>query len=129
MDSDKIALGDLVDTIRRLRGTHGCPWDKKQSDHSLGKYLLEEVNELLSGITLNDKANICEELGDIMYILIMIIEIHTEKRHFTLKDVLSQINQKLIRRHPHVFAGKYINNDEELRIQWLNIKAQEKKNN
>lgn len=126
MGSKNEELKNLISTIKQLRGPHGCPWDKKQTAYSLTKYLNEEVAELLVAIKNHDAVNICEEAGDLLYILIMIAEIHAEKNIFSFSEVIHGINSKLIRRHPHVFKEKTIMNDEQLRLQWESIKLQEK---
>ncbi len=126
MNSKKSRLNKLLKTVNQLRSPKGCPWDRKQTADSLVKYLREEVEELVTAITNGDSANICAETADILYLLIMITEIHQEKDLFSFADVVSGINNKLIRRHPHVFQGKKVGNDSELRIQWETIKQQEK---
>lgn len=127
-NTDKL-LQPLLTTIKALRADNGCPWDKKQTSQSLVKYLCSEFNELLEAIDSDDTENICEELGDLLYILIMYAEIHASLDKFSLRDVITQINEKLIRRHPHVFAGKPYESEEQLSQQWLEIKAEEKKKN
>ena len=118
----------LVATIRRLRAKDGCPWDKKQTTESLSKYLQEEVNELIVAIQKDDMINICEECGDLLYLIIMISEISKTNKNFTFSDVIECIEQKLVRRHPHVFAGRPYKNEEDLARQWQQIKAEEKRN-
>jgi uncharacterized protein YabN with tetrapyrrole methylase and pyrophosphatase domain len=123
------ALSELVSTIKTLRGEDGCPWDKRQSPSSLLKYLESECEELVVAIQNDDHVNICEELGDLLYIIIMISEIHNDHGVFQLSDVIATVNKKLIRRHPHVFAGQPYENEEQLAAQWQAIKAEEKKKN
>jgi tetrapyrrole methylase family protein/MazG family protein len=122
-------LQSLVHTIETLRGEAGCPWDKRQTSSSLLKHLKAECEELVLAIQNNDQPNICEELGDLLYIIIMISEINNDLGHFQLSDVIQSINEKLVRRHPHVFAGKTYENEEQLAAQWTAIKAEEKKKN
>lgn len=119
----------LLDTINTLRGEQGCPWDRKQTCASLTKYLQSECEELLAAIKNDDHDNICEELGDVLYLLIMIADINKDMGSFEFKDVIESINAKLIRRHPHVFAGQTYENEEQLTAQWQAIKAKEKKKN
>ncbi len=123
------SLHPLLATIKILRGTNGCPWDKKQTSKSLLKYLSSEFQELIDAINKDDTENICEELGDMLYLILMYTEIHESIDDFTLGDVITTINTKLIRRHPHVFAGKTYENEEQLSQQWLDIKAEEKRKN
>jgi len=91
------------------------------------EYLQAECDELLAAINNDDHDNICEELGDVLYILIMITAINKDLGMFGLQDVLESINAKLIRRHPHVFAGQTYENEDQLTAQWQAIKAKEKK--
>lgn len=127
MPSNDLPIAQLLKTIKELRGDKGCPWDIKQTPKTLKKYLKEEVDELLEAIDNEDTANICEEIGDTVYVLMMIAEIHSEKAKFSFADALEEINTKLIRRHPHVFGNATIKDEEELRRQWQNIKEMEKK--
>jgi tetrapyrrole methylase family protein/MazG family protein len=126
MNDTTSAFSALVKTVRTLRGQNGCPWDRKQNADSMQKYLLAETNELLDAISKKDVANICEELGDLLYIILLLSIIHEDAGIFHLRDVISGIEEKLIRRHPHVFAGVTVANEEELREQWNAIKAMEK---
>ncbi len=116
----------LVTTIRKLRGKNGCPWDKKQTIESLEKYLSEEFEEIIQAIDTDDPGNLCEELGDFLYLIIMLAEISEKNKHFDLGDVIRGINEKLTRRHPHVFGDAVITDEKSLRQQWRRIKAEEK---
>ncbi len=122
-------MDQLQQIIQTLRSENGCPWDRKQTSKSLVKYLAEETDELITAIKNEDITNICEEIGDVLYVLLMLVEIADEKEQFTFKDVITAIVNKLIRRHPHVFGDAHISNEEELRILWNSIKEQEKKKN
>ena len=122
-------LSDLISTIKKLRGKDGCPWDKRQSSSSLLRYLKSECDELVIAIENNDQVNVCEELGDLLYLIVMISEIQNDHGDFNLSDVIRTVTEKLIRRHPHVFAGQPYENEEQLATQWKAIKAQEKKKN
>lgn len=126
MQNSEQAFRKLVDIIKKLRSENGCPWDKKQTIVSLTKYLQEEFDELLLAITNNDLNNLCEEAGDLLFLILMLAEINSEQKVFEIKDVLDSINEKLIRRHPHVFAGVQVKDEEALRKQWQAIKAEEK---
>jgi uncharacterized protein YabN with tetrapyrrole methylase and pyrophosphatase domain len=129
MNRDNASIEQLLSTIQKLRGEGGCPWDIKQTPNTLIKYLNEEVEELIQAIENDDLENICEEIGDVFYVLLMLTEIYQNRNMFNLSDCLLSINSKLIRRHPHVFANVTINNDDELRQQWEHIKKEEKKQN
>ena len=92
------------------------------------KYLKSEFRELVEAMENDDKENICEEIGDLFFVLLMIAEIEGEAGNFTFTDTLEGINSKLIRRHPHVFGDAEISSEEELRTQWEKIKREEKLN-
>ncbi len=115
---------ELYDIITKLR--KNCPWDKKQTPESIKKYLIEEAEELAEAVSHKSSQHVCEETGDLLFILMMIIRIYEEDNNFTITDVLSKISNKMIRRHPHVFAGKETGSEDELKKQWETIKAQEK---
>ncbi|MFH2058810.1 MAG: nucleoside triphosphate pyrophosphohydrolase [Pseudomonadota bacterium] len=121
----------LFDIVRTLRKEKGCPWDKKQTPQTMWKCLVEESYELQEALAKNDLPHICEELGDVLFQLIFIIEIFQETKDFTLSDIIDQVALKMIRRHPHVYkdanisTGKELNN-QELNDQWAAIKANEK---
>ncbi len=121
---------DAFDRLQRivttLRGEGGCPWDIKQTPASLKKYLIEECQELAEAIDHGGEKEICEEIGDVLFILVMLIRMFAEQQHFTADDVLNQISAKMIRRHPHVFSDATVTDERELRLQWERIKAQEK---
>jgi uncharacterized protein YabN with tetrapyrrole methylase and pyrophosphatase domain len=116
----------LQQIIVTLRSANGCPWDAKQTPVSMKGYLLEECQELLEAIDHGRVENICEEIGDVFFILTMLIAMHTEQQQFTAGDVFKNIIAKMIRRHPHVFAGVPVGNEHELHTQWERIKTQEK---
>jgi MazG family protein len=117
----------LYSIIKKLRSEEGCPWDLRQTPASIKKYLLEEAAELAEAIEHEDALHIREEIGDLFYILILLIRMHEEEGEFSAVDVLAGISRKMIRRHPHVFAGAKAGTDSELRAQWEEIKAMEKK--
>ena len=120
-------FNNLIDTVRILRSEVGCPWDRRQTTESLKNYLREECEEILMAINNGDAANLAEELGDFLYLIVMISRINQENGTFTLSDVIDGITNKLVRRHPHVFSGVIIHDEEELRQQWNKIKTAEKK--
>ncbi len=118
----------LLDIVARLRGDDGCPWDRKQTPESIKKYLLEETRELAEAIDSSDPEHIREEIGDLFFILTMLTTMYEEQGHFGIDEALAGITEKMIRRHPHVFAGMKTGTDQELRRQWEEIKAGEKAN-
>ncbi len=121
-------LARLLEIIATLRGENGCPWDIKQTPESLKKYLHEECQELIEAIETDNQQNICEELGDVLFLLGFLISMYEAQGTFSVSDVLGGIIDKMIRRHPHVFAGQKVTDEQSLRDQWDRIKAQEKEN-
>ncbi|WP_305043914.1 MazG family protein [Geoalkalibacter sp.] len=120
------ALLDLVDLMRRLRSPEGCPWDREQTARSLQPYLLEETYEVLEALDQAHPRAICEELGDLLLQVVFLAQIFAEQELFTIEDVARAITDKLIRRHPHVFAGTPFADMDELNRQWESIKNFEK---
>lgn len=120
-------FAELVKIMARLRGPGGCPWDKHQTNASLVKYLLEEAGEVRSAVRKKDWENLAEELGDVLLQVVFHSQIAQEKGLFTISDVVSGINRKLIRRHPHVFGNKKAATPKDVIRQWNEIKRQEKK--
>ncbi len=116
----------LCDTITTLRSKNGCPWDKKQNFTTLKKYVTEECTELLEAMSEDDPAHLCEELGDVLFLLLLISEIASESGSFTLNDVISGIHAKMLRRHPHVFGKVVVESEEDLKKLWKKIKLEEK---
>lgn len=120
------SLNKLLDIVTTLRSKNGCPWDIKQTPGTIKKYLIEECGELAEAISTGSSRDICEEIGDLFYILSMLIIMFEEKEDFSRNDVLDEICEKMIRRHPHVFADAKLSSDRELREQWQQIKNSEK---
>jgi len=116
-------LGFIVKT---LRGSQGCPWDQKQTAESLKKYLLEEAAELAEAIESGDIEHICEETGDLYFILALLSTLFEEQKEFSADDALDAVCAKMIRRHPHVFKEQKTCSEQELRAQWEKIKTAEK---
>ena len=117
----------LIDILEKLRGEHGCPWDKKQTHTSLMKYLFEEANEYNEAVQKQDYENMKEELGDVLLQIIFHAQIAKENKRFDIYDVLDTINEKMIRRHPHVFGNSKATTEEEIKKEWEKIKQLEKK--
>jgi tetrapyrrole methylase family protein / MazG family protein len=120
------AFERLFAIIRRLRAPDGCPWDRQQSPRTLRAALLEEAWECISAIDNADDPNLAEELGDLYLLTTMMSWMKEEEGAFTLESVLSGISDKLVRRHPHVFADASAGDPDQVLIQWDAIKAQEK---
>jgi len=121
------AMEELRNTIARLRGPGGCPWDQEQTHASLTRCLIDECSELLDTIDRLDMPHMREELGDVLIQVIFHAQIAEESGHFTLDDVAREVNEKLIRRHPHVFGDHAkLATGAEVVVKWEEIKAQEK---
>lgn len=116
----------LLEIMRTLRGPEGCPWDKEQTHNSLRPYLLEEAAEAVDAITRGDEADMIGELGDVLLQVAFHTIIGEEENHFGYSDVEEVICDKLIRRHPHVFGDTKIQNTEELKVLWEEIKLEER---
>jgi tetrapyrrole methylase family protein/MazG family protein len=121
-----LGLTRFQETIAHLRAPDGCPWDKEQTHHTLRPYLLEETYEVLAALDSGDMADLAEELGDLLLQIILHAQIATEAGTFRMTDVINQINQKIIRRHPHVFGNISVHGSDEVKVNWEAIKAQEK---
>ena len=113
--------------IEKLRAPDGCPWDRKQTAESLRKSLVEECDEAIEAVDKKDDENLCEELGDVLLVVGMIARIKEEEGNFNISDVLSGVNDKLIRRHPHVFGDAKASSPEEVLKLWNQVKEEEKK--
>ncbi|MBS1824696.1 MAG: nucleoside triphosphate pyrophosphohydrolase [Acidobacteria bacterium] len=117
----------LVEIMARLRASDGCPWDREQTFDSIKPYTLEETYEVLQAIDDRDWRGLAEELGDFMLQAVFFAQMAREAGHFTIEDSLTAINEKLIRRHPHIFAGAQADTADAVKVRWDEIKEQEKK--
>ncbi|WP_413200277.1 nucleoside triphosphate pyrophosphohydrolase [Nostoc piscinale] len=121
------ALQELIDVVAKLRSPDGgCPWDLAQTPQTLIPYVIEEAYEVVDAIKSNDQVAITEELGDLLLQVVLQAQIASEDQQFSLKEVAQGISQKLIRRHPHVFGDVSVQNVDEVRQNWEQIKAAEK---
>jgi len=120
----------LKEIVERLRSKDGCPWDKVQTHMSLKASCIEEASEVIGGINILDKTgdsdNLKEELGDLLLQIMFHSVIAEEEGLFNFDDVVKTVNEKMIRRHPHVFNGVKFNSDEERHAAWEKIKKLEK---
>jgi tetrapyrrole methylase family protein/MazG family protein len=122
-------LSELLDVMARLRSENGCPWDKEQTHASLKSCLLEETYELLDALDDGDPNRLRDELGDVLLQVIFHSQIAKEDGRFAFRDVVGQLTEKIVRRHPYVFAGEPLPQDTAAVLkQRLQIKANEKKN-
>jgi XTP/dITP diphosphohydrolase/tetrapyrrole methylase family protein/MazG family protein len=121
------AIAELRQTIARLRAPGGCPWDQEQTHASLVRCLIDETSELIETIDQLDFPHMREELGDVLIQVIFHAQLAEEAGRFDLEDVAREVNEKLVRRHPHVFGDNKLETSDQVLVQWEQIKAQEKK--
>jgi tetrapyrrole methylase family protein/MazG family protein len=120
------AFASLVETMHTLRAPGGCPWDAEQTHESLEPYLVEEAYETLDAIARNNDEDLCDELGDVLLQVVFHAELAAERSAFTVAEVADTIRQKLIRRHPHVFADTVVSSSQEVAVNWQRIKREER---
>jgi MazG family protein len=117
----------LVEIMARLRGPDGCPWDREQNFDTIKPYLLEETYEVLDAIDARNWPGLAEELGDLMLEAVFFAQMASEEGKFSISDSLDAINEKLVRRHPHVFATGDAKTSDDVKRRWEEIKSDEKK--
>lgn len=117
----------IVDVMAALRGENGCPWDKAQTHKTLRRFLLEEVYEMLDAVDGDDMDGIREELGDVLYQVVIHARIAEEKGLFSAQDIVEDITKKMIRRHPHVFHKKSLENIGSSVLNWDRLKQGEQR--
>ena len=126
MTPQKYSFSDLLDIMARLRAPNGCPWDREQTHASLIPYLVEEAHEFIDAVENQDVPNMREELGDVLLQVVFHAEMAREAGLFTAEDVIQGISEKLVRRHPHVFAEAKADDADAVVAQWDQIKKAEK---
>jgi MazG family protein len=127
-DAPEAWFEKLVTVMARLRAPGGCPWDREQTHTTLRTYLIEEAYEVLDALDARDDGKFAEELGDLLLQVLFHSQIASEEKRFTIVDVIREIYEKMIRRHPHVFGEKYAKDSAEVLRNWEIIKAQERRN-
>ena len=123
---DIYTFDDLIEVLRILRGPEGCPWDQVQTHASNRRNFLEEAYEAVEGFDKDDPALMCEELGDMLMQVLFNIHIEEDAGRFNLTDVTDQVCKKLIFRHPHVFGTVSVSGEEEVLVNWEQLKREEK---
>ncbi|MBS3818613.1 nucleoside triphosphate pyrophosphohydrolase [bacterium] len=116
----------LVEIMDILRSDEGCPWDKAQDEKSITNYFLEEVYEAVEALEKEEVSSVAEELGDVLMEIVFLARIFEEKGEFNIGEVLEGINQKMVRRHPHVFGSKQVKDAGEVSSEWEKQKREEK---
>ena len=119
-------LQSFVNTIWRLRQPDGCPWDRKQTHASIAKNMVEEAYEAVDCIEANDPAHLCEELGDVLMQVVLHAQIAADAGEFTIADVARGVDEKLVRRHPHVFGEAEAETSDDVLAIWDSVKLREK---
>jgi MazG family protein len=122
-----VKFQQLVEIMARLRAPGGCPWDREQTFESIKPYTLEETYEVLDAIDRRDWDELRAELGDFMLQAVFFAQMASEEKLFDIGDSLDAINEKLIRRHPHVFADETAETGKDVLKRWDEIKAEERK--
>ena len=130
MSNPSHAFLRLIEIMATLRSPGGCPWDREQTIDSLKPFVLEETYEVLEAIDRRDHAALCEEVGDFLFEAVFLARLEEEAGHFTIADSLTRIADKLVRRHPHVFARGAdeapLESAGQVRTRWEEIKAEER---
>ena len=117
----------LVDIMARLRAPGGCPWDREQNFDTIKPFLLEETYEVMEAIDNRDWKELAGELGDLLLQAVFFSQMASEEKLFRIEDALDAINEKLIRRHPHVFGSETAHTEGDVRRIWSEVKAEEKR--
>ena len=120
-------IDTFIETVARLRAPGGCPWDREQNHKSILSCLLDESYEFFEAVENNDTAGMREELGDLLLQVVLHAQMAAEAGTFTMDDVAREINEKLVRRHPHVFGDIQVSSTHEVLKNWEHIKKGEKK--
>ncbi len=120
-------LQRLIEIMARLRAPGGCPWDREQSFDTIKKFTVEETYEVLDAIDRRDWAGLREELGDYILQAVFYAQMASEEKLFSIGDCLDAINEKLIRRHPHIFGNETAGTGDEVLKLWETVKAEEKR--
>ena len=124
-DSPDAFFGSLLDIMARLRGPDGCPWDREQTPSSLKPFLIEETYEVLEAIEAGDPGALSEELGDLLFQVVFHARLAEERGEFAMVDVLRRLIDKMVSRHPHVFAESVVATPREALAQWEVLKQRE----
>ncbi len=123
----KRSFDDLVNLMKTLRGPGGCPWDRKQNLPDLKPFVIEEAYEVVDAIDRNERGALMEEVGDLLLESVFIAEITREEGSFDVYDSITAIHDKLVRRHPHVFADVEARDAEQVLVNWEKLKNEERK--
>jgi tetrapyrrole methylase family protein/MazG family protein len=121
-------FSEFVKIVAKLRGPDGCPWDREQTRETLKPFLVEEFYELIDALDNNDAEEIKEELGDLLFQIVLQSQLSHEQGTFNIDDVVEGIAQKMVKRHPHVFGDREMKTSDDVREWWGKSKEKEGKN-
>lgn len=119
-------FSSLMQIVKDLRGPDGCPWDKEQTHESLAPFAVEEIFEMIDALEAKNDPHFKEELGDVLFQVALHCQLAQERGSFNSSDVLQTLNEKLLRRHPHVFSNTQVKDINEVWANWEKIKKEEK---
>jgi tetrapyrrole methylase family protein/MazG family protein len=122
----RVTFQEFVALIARLRGPDGCPWDREQTFASLKRFMIEEAYEAVEAVDSGSRERLCDELGDVLIQVVLNAQLAAEEGSFTIDDVLANVTDKLIRRHPHVFGAVQVADSAEVLRNWEQIKREER---
>jgi MazG family protein len=118
-------VGTIWEIIAKLRSDGGCPWDRKQTPESVQTYLIEEAHEAAAAVRSGTAADVAEELGDLVFMVLFMIYLYEEQGAFQLEEVCEKISNKMMYRHPHVFGDETVTSTQEVKENWERLKARE----
>jgi len=121
-------FSELVEIVAKLRGPDGCPWDREQTRETLKPYLVEEFYELIDALENNDAEEMKEEMGDLLFQIVLQSQLSHEEGTFNIDNVVDDIAQKMVKRHPHVFGDREMKTSDDVREWWEKSKKKEGKN-
>ncbi len=116
----------LLELVARLRAEDGCPWDREQTPTTIKRYLIEEVYEVVDAVEHYSADQVADELGDLIFMTIFLTHLYEERGQFQMDQVLRKAGEKMVRRHPHVFGNRQADSTKQVKLNWEEIKQQEK---
>jgi MazG family protein len=118
----------LLQLVAQLRAEDGCPWDREQTPSTIKRYLVEEVYEVVDAVEHRTADHVAEELGDLIFMAVFLGNLYREAGQFQMDQVLRRVAEKMVRRHPHVFGDRKVDSSRQVKLNWDEIKRQEKPN-
>ena len=116
----------LLELVARLRAEDGCPWDREQTPTTIKRYLIEEVYEVVDAVAHDSADQVADELGDLIFMTIFLAHLYGEQEQFQMDQVLRKVADKMVRRHPHVFGKRQVDSAKQVKLNWEEIKRQER---